>query len=154
MFWKFVKTVCFLTKLFPTHLITWVGLSQWLKRPILFNSSMVTADFYMWNRHRNKLAYLAITFLLPEVVRDWRCCHILALTTGSTPTVGSSRINNFGLCNRATAKDNLRFWPPLKAETLLAPSGRSRRSWLVKWFNFWIYAMGSRSWNTAFQIKM
>ena len=35
-------------------------------------------------------------------------------TTGSIPTVGSSKINNFGLCTRAHARLTLRIWPYLK----------------------------------------
>jgi hypothetical protein len=38
----------------------------------------------------------------------------LCLSNGSTPTVGSSRISNLGLCSRAQDRDTLRCWPPLK----------------------------------------
>ena len=38
----------------------------------------------------------------------------LALRSGSTPTVGSSRIRRGGSCNRATANETLLFCPPLK----------------------------------------
>lgn len=37
----------------------------------------------------------------------------LALSTGSTPTVGSSRIRSSGFCSRAAPRDTRRLWPPL-----------------------------------------
>ena len=38
----------------------------------------------------------------------------LSLRTGSTPTVGSSRMMRSGLCSNATENDTLLFWPMLK----------------------------------------
>ena len=40
----------------------------------------------------------------------------LCRKSGSTPTVGSSRIKSSGSCIRATAKDTRRCWPPLQSE--------------------------------------
>ena len=42
-----------------------------------------------------------------------QCTHF-ALSIGSTPTVGSSRIMRGGCCNIATANENLLFCPPLQ----------------------------------------
>lgn len=38
----------------------------------------------------------------------------LALSTGSTPTVGSSRMSSSGFWSRAAPRDTLRLWPPLR----------------------------------------
>ena len=38
------------------------------------------------------------------------------LRSGSTPTVGSSRISSSGFCSNATDNDTLLIWPPLKNE--------------------------------------
>uniref|UniRef100_A0A1A9ZZ72 Uncharacterized protein n=1 Tax=Glossina pallidipes TaxID=7398 RepID=A0A1A9ZZ72_GLOPL len=45
---------------------------------------------------------------------------------GSTPTVGSSKINNSGLCTRATANDTRLCWPPLRFFTKRLPDGKSK----------------------------
>lgn len=37
-----------------------------------------------------------------------------SLSIGSKPTVGSSNIKSVGLWRRATARETLRCWPPLK----------------------------------------
>uniref|UniRef100_A0A1B0B3D0 Uncharacterized protein n=1 Tax=Glossina palpalis gambiensis TaxID=67801 RepID=A0A1B0B3D0_9MUSC len=56
-----------------------------------------------------------------------RWFHILCLSKGSTPTVGSSKINNSGSCKRATANDTRLCWPPLRFFTRRFEEGRSKK---------------------------
>ena len=52
---------------------------------------------------------------------------------GSTPTVGSSRINNWGCWRRAQANDTRRCWPPLKTKASnLKKRERTNLSWEIR----------------------
>lgn len=50
--------------------------------------------------------------LLPSLVICTRWSQIFCRRTGSTPTVGSSKIKSSGSAKRAAAKDTLLCWPP------------------------------------------
>lgn len=41
-------------------------------------------------------------------------CAYFALSTGSTPTVGSSNMSSSGFWSRAAPRETLRLWPPLQ----------------------------------------
>src|SRR5579883_3414850 len=56
----------------------------------------------------------------PESLSCLKCSQNATLSSGSTPTVGSSKKTSFGSCTRAHARDALLFIPPL--------------SWLTRWF--------------------
>ena len=58
----------------------------------------------------NPVANLHSSNIINHVIITWTD---LDLSSGSTPTVGSSRMSNGGFCSMATAKENLLCCPPL-----------------------------------------
>lgn len=62
--------------------------------------------------------------ILEEILEIEVCCAYLARKTGSTPTVGSSRIRSCGFWSRAAPSETRRRWPPLNKVNKKGRNGR------------------------------
>ncbi|MNV72308.1 hypothetical protein D3C71_1653850 [compost metagenome] len=65
-----------------------------------------------WHLSASSITWVVTNMVVPPRLKPSSSSQMDLRSTGSMPTVGSSRINTSGWCIKAMARDNRRFMPP------------------------------------------